>query len=89
MTLVDNQPTSTFTTEALARLAAYRAAVTAGFYTDWDGSASTTDTEALAWVHDSTAHPGGYPFTVAELARLERTRQAVAAGYYSEDLAVR
>jgi hypothetical protein len=29
---------STFTTEELARLAVYRAAVEAGFYTDWDGS---------------------------------------------------
>lgn len=35
----------TFTKQELARLAVYRAAVAAGFYTDWDASAATTDTE--------------------------------------------
>jgi hypothetical protein len=39
---------STFTTQELARLRAYQAAVAAGFYTDWDGSAETTDTQTLA-----------------------------------------
>jgi hypothetical protein len=38
MYLVDQPPNSIFTESELARLAAYRAAVAAGFYTDWDGS---------------------------------------------------
>lgn len=78
---------STFTTQELARLAAYKAAVAAGFYTDWDGSASSTDTEALAWLRRPSAHgEEGYPFTSVELERLEHYRGAVAAGYYAEDL---
>jgi len=85
MTLVDN-PSSTFTTAELARLATYRAAVTAGFYTDWDGSASSTDIEMLAWLGQSTAGLAEYPFTAAEWARLERCRAAVAGGYYSEEV---
>jgi hypothetical protein len=78
---------STFTTSELERLAAYRAAVAAGFYTDWDGSAESTDTRMLAELQ-STAGPAEdatYPFTTGERQRLERCRQAVAAGYYSED----
>jgi hypothetical protein len=38
MYLVDQSPNSTFTAAELARLTVYRAAVAAGFYTDWDGS---------------------------------------------------
>ena len=47
MELVD-RAYSTFTKRELERLTAYRAAVAAGFYTDWDGSAETADTEMLA-----------------------------------------
>jgi len=78
----------TFTTQELQRLASYRAAVAAGFYTDWDGSAETTDTEVLAWLRtpaDEPNHAAGYPFTDAERLRLERCRAAVAAGYYRDD----
>ena len=60
--------------------------MTAGFYTDWDGSASSTDTTALAWLDRSAAGAAEYPFTPAERARLERCRAAVAGGYYSEEL---
>jgi hypothetical protein len=75
----------TFTKQELARLAVYRAAVAAGFYTDWDGSRETTDVEALGWLASDTVSSGeGYPFTAAELERLERCRAAVAAGYYTE-----
>ena len=84
MHLVDS-PYSTFTTPELERLAAYRAAVAAGFYTDWDGSAAVTDTELLAWLRG----PGdaqAYPFTAQERLRLERTREAVASGLYSDNL---
>jgi hypothetical protein len=43
----------TFTTQELERLTAYRSAVAAGFYTDWDGSAEATDSEMLAWLRDA------------------------------------
>ena len=86
MDLVD-RANSTFTKREPERLTAYRAAVVAGFYTDWDGSAETADTDVLAWlgdddgVHAATA----YPFTAAERQRLERCRAAVVGGYYRDD----
>jgi hypothetical protein len=83
MTVVD-AGSSTFTTTELTRLAAYRAAVAAGFYTDWDGSATSTDVEALAWLATASDGLSGYPFTPHELAQLERGRAAVQAGYYSD-----
>jgi hypothetical protein len=83
MTVVD-AGSSTFTTHELTRLAAYRAAVAAGFYTDWDGSATSTDVDALAWLGAASTAPGGYPFTPRELALLERGRTAVGAGYYTD-----
>ena len=88
MTLVDN-PSSTFTKNELARMTAYRAAVTAGFYTDWDGSATSTDSDALAWLLRPSPSVADYPFTPDELARLDRCRAAIGAGYYSEQLAPR
>ena len=81
------EPTySTFTTAQLARLAVYRAAVAAGFYTDWDGSAESTDTAVLGWLTTDSASSGAgaFPFTTDELERLERCRAAVVAGYYTE-----
>jgi len=86
MTLVDNG-FSTFTSSELERLRAYKGAVTAGVYSDWDGSAEVTDTDTLAWLAqrpDTT--PEAYPFTPDETERLEACRAAVAAGYYSEDV---
>jgi hypothetical protein len=80
MHLVDQPPNSTFTTAELARLAAYRAAVAAGFYTDWDGSAATTDTQALAWLSGAS-----YPFTTDERQRLDRLRISVSEGGYTDD----
>jgi hypothetical protein len=82
MQLVDSAY-STFTTQELQRLAAYRAAVAAGFYTDWDGSAGSTDTEVLAWL--GAAESAAYPFTAEERQRLERCRAAVASGAYSDE----
>ena len=78
---------STFTKPELERLAAYRAAVAAGFYTDWDGSAASADTEVLAWLQptDGLAATGAYPFTADERQRLERVRATVASGGYSDD----
>jgi hypothetical protein len=92
MHLVD-RPESTFTTQELARLAAYRAAVAAGFYTDWDDSAraSETDEDTLAWrlPGDGSINGDGYPFTVEERRNLERLKAAVAeegpAGRYADD----
>jgi hypothetical protein len=83
MTVVD-AGSSTFTTHELTRLSAYRAAVAAGFYTDWDGSATSTDVDALAWLATAGDALGGYPFTPHELAQLERGRTAVEAGYYTD-----
>ena len=78
---------STFTKPELERLAAYRAAVAAGFYTDWDGSAAATDTAELAWLRssDGLAADGAYPFTAEERERLERCRAAAASGAYRDD----
>jgi hypothetical protein len=78
----------TFTKQELQRLTAYRSAVAARFYTDWDGSAETTDSEVLAWLLNAANAPTSgvdYPFTADERQRLERCRAAVAGGYYSED----
>ena len=84
MHLVDQPPTSTFTTQELARLAAYRAAVVAGFYTDWDGSAATTDARLLARLLRSQSS-GAYPFSAHEREQLRQLRKRVAAGAYAED----
>jgi hypothetical protein len=85
MHLVD-QPSSTFTTQELARLAVYRAAVAAGFYSDWDGSAESTDADVLAWLpHAQNGLPAAYPFTADERRRLEQCRAALAAGTYADD----
>jgi len=85
MTALD-RANSTLTTQELERLAAYRGAVAAGVFTDWDGSAAALDTETLAWLLEAplAAASEPYPFTPGELEKLERCRQAVAAGYYSE-----
>jgi hypothetical protein len=88
MDQVDNAY-STFTTPELERLAAYRAAVAAGFYTDWDGSTAVLDTALLAWLArtaDGAVDAAAYPFTAEERQRLERARAAVASGQYSDEL---
>jgi hypothetical protein len=86
MQLVDSAD-STFTKQQLERLAAYRGAVAAGMYTDWDGSTTSADTELLAWLRavDGLAAPEAYPFTSDERERLERVRTAVASGAYADD----
>jgi hypothetical protein len=86
MHLVDT-PHGTFTDPELARLAIYKAAVEAGFYTDWDGSTARTNRGLL--VHLLRPHasaPVEYPFTPDEQRRLERYRAAVQAGVYADDL---
>lgn len=86
MQLLDHPSTttSTFTTTELARLAAYRAAVAAGFYSDWDGSAARTDTEFLAWLPGPGAE--SYPFTSDERLGLEQLRERLKAGTFADDV---
>jgi hypothetical protein len=88
MHLLD-RPDSTFTSQEWARLAAYRAAIAAGFFTDWDGTTATPDTRLLARLAggDGMAGRGGYPFTPEERQRLERLKTALddPLGVYAED----
>ena len=88
MQLID-PPTGTFTTQEVARLLAYRAAVARGFFTDWDGSAGGMDTHLLEPLPPAEATLDGdaeaYPFTSGEREHLEELRAAVAAGRYAED----
>ena len=82
------QPNGTFTTQELERLAAYRAAVAAGFYSDWDGSDQATDTTVLAWLPRALTAAGDevYPFTLEERERLEQLKATVAEGVrYADD----
>jgi hypothetical protein len=78
---------STFTNREIERLTAYRLAVAAGFYTDWDATAATPDAEFLVSLHGEAAGaaPVAYPFTAAEVERLERCRAAVLDGHYADD----
>jgi hypothetical protein len=89
MHLVDST-TSTFslTPQELRRLAVYRAAVAAGFYTDWDGSAQELDTDALAWLHrqEGVVEGEAFPFTPDERQHLETCRAALEAGQYADDV---
>jgi hypothetical protein len=86
MHLVDHSSPSThngtFTTQELARLAAYRAAVAAGFYTDWDGSAASTDTRLLARLR---RFERAGAFSAQERQRLVQLRKRVVAGDYAGD----
>ena len=87
MQLVDHPPTtisSTFTTTELSRLAAYRAAVAAGFFSDWDGSAARTDTQLLAWL-PAGGQAEEYPFTREERLGLEHLRERLGAGELADD----
>jgi hypothetical protein len=66
-----------FNSTELARLAWYRAAVQAGFYTDAVSSGSIPPASQPLGL--ATA-----PFTRSELSRLVAYRRALAAGLYSE-----
>ena len=80
---------SGFTPAEVARLAVYRAAVAAGFYTDWG-----LDDRPLTGARSLSQPPPGhdsaswvllpYPFTAQELARLDTYRRAVQAGIYTD-----
>ena len=81
----------TFTTQELERLAIYRAAVAAGFYTDQLDAAKDVDadTPTQAWLPAAvdSAEPDGYSFTHEERQQLEQLKLAVAneAGRYADD----
>jgi hypothetical protein len=78
MYLVD-RPDSTFTTQELERMAAYRAAVAAGFYTDWDGIARDRDSdEGWLLVPDESLDRDADPFTAEERQNLERLKARLA-----------
>jgi hypothetical protein len=77
-----------FAPEELRRLAAYRSAMIAGFYTDW------CPEPASAWCQDlvriSQAHyvdeSATYEFSVAEVTRLQAYKAFVSAGVFSDSL---
>jgi hypothetical protein len=73
-----------FTPAEMTRLATYKAAVAAGFYTDaLSPEAAHVERHQADEALDAPAAPA-YPFTPAELARLAAYRLAVEAGFYSE-----
>jgi hypothetical protein len=82
-----------FSPQERLRLGSYRAAVAAGFYSEFrPGRARRTDVRLLQRLLH--AHPDGeptvpeYPFTEAELERMTACRAAIAHGYYSDEGAV-
>ena len=88
MHLVDpHTDISTFTTAERSRLVAYRAAVAAGLYSDWDGSAARTDTQVLAGLvrAEGQGKAETYPFTEEERQALERLREKYAEGGFADD----
>ena len=91
--------TYTFSAQEQARLASYRAAVRAGFYSEFpSGRPRRTSVRLLQRLlrpAPASGAGGGsgsdgveyaYPFTAAERRRLEACRAAVAGGYYSDEL---
>jgi hypothetical protein len=78
-----------FSAQERLRLETYRAAVAAGFYSEFPGRARRTDVRLLRRLLHP--RPEGepsvpeYPFTQAELERLAACRGAIAHGYYSDD----
>ena len=87
----------TFTKQELERLAIYRAAAAAGFYTDQldscadadEDTDTDTDTTARVWLPAAvdSAEPDGYAFTHEERQHLAQLKLAVAdqAGRYADD----
>lgn len=89
-TVLDAQDdTYRFTATELARLAVYRAAVRAGFYSDRCAKTAATITSAIAPA-DLSVLDGEFfalraaGFTSAEITRLVAYRDAVAAGLFRD-----
>ena len=80
-----------FSAQERKRLGSYRAAVAAGFYSEFPSRVRRTYPRLFQrLVHaPAEAEPSApeYPFTEAELERLVGCRAAIAHGYYSDDLA--
>jgi hypothetical protein len=79
-----------FSPQERLRLGSYRAAVAAGFYSEFvPGRARRTDVRLL----HRLVHPRAegepsvpeYPFTQAELDRMAACRAAIAHGYFSDE----
>jgi hypothetical protein len=82
-----------FSPQERLRLGSYRAAVAAGFYSEFvPRRARRTDARLLQrLLHprpDGEPSVPEYPFTQAELDRLAACRAAIAHGYYSDDRSV-
>ena len=80
-----------FSAQERKRLGSYRAAVAAGFYSEFPSRVRRT--YPRLWQRLVQAPAGGepsvpeYPFTEVQLERLAACRAAIAHGYYSDDLA--
>ena len=81
-----------FSPQERLRLGSYRAAVAAGFYTEFPSRARRTDSRLLQRLlhprSDGEPSVPEYPFTQAELHRLAACRAAIAHGYYSDDRSI-
>jgi hypothetical protein len=78
-----------FSAQEWRRLGTYRAAVAAGFYSEFPGPARRTSARLLQrLLHPPAGEPGvpEYPFTEAELQHLAACRAAIAHGYYSDEV---
>lgn len=75
--------THTFSPQERQRLETYRAAVGAGFYSEFPGRTHRTDVRLLQRLLRPRPGVPEYPFSEAELARLTACRAAVEHGYFS------
>ena len=75
--------TYTFSSREQQRLATYRAAVGAGFYSEFPRRSHRTDARLLQRLLHASPSVPDYPFSEAELQRLTACRAAVEHGYFS------
>jgi hypothetical protein len=73
-----------FSTQERQRLASYRAAVRAGFYSEFPGRRRRTDVHLMQRLLRPRPGAPEYPFSEPELERLAACRAAVARGFYSD-----
>ena len=79
-----------FSARERQRLGSYRAAVAAGFYSEFPGHTRRTSARLLQrLLNPPEGEPSvpEYPFTQADLDRLTACRAAIAHGYYSDNAA--
>jgi hypothetical protein len=79
-----------FSAQERKRLGTYRAAVAAGFYSEFPSRVRRTYPRLFQRLVHAPAEGEPsvpeYPFTEAELERLAGCRAAITHGYYSDDL---